>query len=163
MALRFRPVALRPRLSTSLPSSNIENMPNKSRQHKRRFPTTPIRKALSASQPGHSGSRSQPAHSVKDLLARAVPILSQAADQKSCQAFWREWLATHLPVELASHMSGAVERAGGLTLFADSAAWASRLRYALPELEAQLRCAAPHINEVRVRVLPRAAASGRSP
>ena len=38
MALRLRPVALRPRLSTGLPFSNTENMPNKSRPHKRNIP-----------------------------------------------------------------------------------------------------------------------------
>lgn len=133
-------------------------MPNKSRPHKRSVPQTasrPLRsRAQSASQPRGSGSRSQPAHSVKDLLARSVPILSQAADQSARQAFWRGWLAAHLPAGLVSRLSGAVERGGDLTVFAESAGWAARLRYALLELDAKLRSAAPHINDVRVRVLP---------
>jgi hypothetical protein len=130
-------------------------MPNKRGLHKHRVAK------LTGSIPrnrGKSASAPPGAHSVKDLLARAVPVLSQAADQTARQAFWQEWLAAHLPAELASRLSGAVERAGSLTLFAESAAWAARLRYTLPELEAQLRCAAPHISEVRVRVLPRQAA-----
>jgi hypothetical protein len=133
-------------------------MPNKRRLHKHRVAklTAPLPQSR-----GKSASAPLGAHSVKDLLARAVPVLSQAGDQTARQAFWQKWLAAHLSAELAPRLSGAVERAGNLTLFAESAAWAARLRYALPELEAQLRRAAPHVNEVRVRVLPRQASSGQ--
>ena len=134
-------------------------MPNKRRPHKLKVPKPTARslttRTHSASRTCERASITHTAHSVKDLLARSVPVLSQAADQTARQAFWRQWLAAHLPAELARRVSGAVERAGDLTLFAESAAWAARLRYALPELQTQLRGAAPHIVEVRVRVLPR--------
>ena len=140
-------------------------MPNKHRQHKRSVskPASPSLRARShlASQPRQPGSQPPRAHSVKDLLARAVPVLSQAADQNACQAFWRPWLASHLPPELPPRVTGITERDGNLVVFADSPAWSARLRYALQELEPQLRGAAPHINEVRVRVLPSRTASSK--
>jgi Dna[CI] antecedent, DciA len=136
-------------------------MPNKSRSHKRRVAQTgsrPLRtRAHSASQPRHSGSLSQPAHSVKDLLARAVPVLSQAADQSARQAFWRPWLESRLPPELPRRITGITERNGHLVVFADSPAWSARLRYALQELTVRIQDAQPEIKEVTVRVLPRSA------
>ena len=136
-------------------------MPNKSRPYKHGVPKTASRslrtRAHSASQPRHSGSKPQAAHSVKDLLARAVPVLSKAADQTARQAFWRPWLETHLPPELPPRISGITERDGSLVVFADSPAWSARLRYALHELTPQLREAQPDIREVTVRVLPRSA------
>ena len=134
-------------------------MPNKSRPHKRRVAQTvsrpPRTRAHSASQQRHSGSLSQPAHSVKDLLARAVPVLSQAADQSARQAFWRPWLEARLPPELPPRITGITERDGHLVVFADSPAWSARLRYALQELAPRIRDAQPDIKEVTVRVLPR--------
>ena len=134
-------------------------MPNKRRPYKRSVPKTasrPLRTgAHSASQPRHSGRPSQPTHSVKDLLARAVPILSQAADQTARQAFWRPWLEARLPPELPPRITGITERDGNLVVFADSPAWSARLRYALQELTAKIRETQPDIKEVTVRVLPR--------
>jgi hypothetical protein len=90
-------------------------------------------------------------------MARAVPILSQAADQTARQAFWRPWLEAHLPPGLAPRITAITERDGNLVVFADSPAWSARLRYALQELDAQVRTASPDINEVSVRVMPRSA------
>src|SRR5579862_402135 len=110
-------------------------MPNKSRPHKRSVPRVASRRlrtrSQSASQPGLSGSQAHPAHSVKDLLARSAPILSQAADQALRQAFWRPWLEAHLPPALASRVTAITERDSSLVVFADSPAWSARLRYAL--------------------------------
>ena len=134
-------------------------MPNKSRPHKRSVRQTGSRslrtRAHSASQPLHSGSKPHSAHSVKDLLARAVPVLSQAADQTARQAFWSPWLQARLPPELRAKITGITEREGNLVVFAESPAWSARLRYALQELIPQIRKAQPDINEVTVRVLPR--------
>jgi predicted nucleic acid-binding Zn ribbon protein len=134
-------------------------MPNKSRPHKRSVPQRASRslrtRAHSASRPRQTGSPSQPTHSVKDLLARAVPVLSQAADQSARQAFWSPWLAARLPPALPARITGITERDGILVVFADSPAWSARLRYALQELQPQIREAQPDIEEVTVRVLPR--------
>jgi hypothetical protein len=161
MALCFRPVALRPRLSTGLPFSSNQNMPNKSRPHKHGVPKTASRslrtRAHSASQPRHSGSKPQAAYSVKDLLARAVPVLSKAAAQTARQAFWRPWLEARLPPGLPPRITGITQRDGNLVVFADSPAWSARLRYALQELTPQIKATQPDIEEVTVRVLPRTA------
>jgi predicted nucleic acid-binding Zn ribbon protein len=130
-------------------------MPNKSRPHKRNDLKLTARSPRSVSRRGVSGSGSQSPHSVKDLLARSVPVLSQAADQSARQAFWRPWLETHLPPGLGPRITGITERDGTLVVFADSPAWSARLRYALQELQGQIREAQPDIREVTVRVMPR--------
>ena len=136
-------------------------MPNNSGPHKhgvRKLTSrSPRTRAHSGSRPRYSGPKSQPTHSVKDLLARAVPVLSQVAGQTARQAFWRRWLETHLPPELPPRITGITERDGALVVFADSPAWSARLRYALQELQAPIREAQPEIREITVRVLPRSA------
>jgi hypothetical protein len=99
--------------------------------------------------------------SVKDVLGRLSPTLTRVTDQAVRQRAWREWLAAHLPEDLASRVSGIVEREGTLVLFAESAAWCARLRYAVQEVEAPLRGAHPGIGEIKVRVLPKRAGAER--
>ena len=141
-------------------------MPNKSRPDKhgvRKLTGRSLRtRAHLASRPAHSGPKPQCAHSVKDLLARAVPVLSQAADQSARQAFWRPWLEARLPPGLTPKITGITERDGNLVVFADSPAWSARLRYALQELTRQIREAQPDIREVTVRVMPRSAKQPRT-
>lgn len=136
-------------------------MPNKSRPDKhgvrKLTARSPRGRTLSASRAGRPGSKSQAVHSVKDLLARAVPVLSQAADQTARQAFWRPWLEAHLPAGLPARITGITERDGNLVVFADSPAWSARLRYALQELASRIRETQPDIKEVSVRVMPRPA------
>jgi predicted nucleic acid-binding Zn ribbon protein len=130
-------------------------MPNKSRLHKRNNLKLTARSPRSVSKRGVSGAGSHSPHSVKDLLARSVPVLSQAADQSARQAFWRPWLEARLAPELAPRITGITERDGTLVVFADSPAWSARLRYAMQELQGQIREAQPDIREVTVRVMPR--------
>ncbi|HZT05350.1 MAG TPA: DciA family protein [Steroidobacteraceae bacterium] len=133
-------------------------MPNKSRPDKhgvRKLKVgSPRNRSHLASRPGHSGPQPPRAHSVKDLLARAVPVLSKAAGQSARQAFWRPWLQARLPAELPPRITGITERDGNLVVFAESSAWSARLRYALQELSAEIREAQPDIKEVTVRVMP---------
>jgi hypothetical protein len=98
------------------------------------------------------------ADSVKSLLARQAPVLASIADQAARQAGWRGWLSEHLP-SLVMRITGVVERDGELVLFAESAGWGVRLRYAMAELEPELRRSHPAITRVAVRVLP----AGRTP
>jgi Dna[CI] antecedent DciA-like protein len=136
-------------------------MPNKPRSHKltvRKFTSrSPRTPGQLGSRPRNSGSAPHFPHSVKDLLARAVPILSKAADQTARQAFWRPWLESRLPPGLPARITGITEQNGNLVVFADSPAWSARLRYALQELTAQIRQAQPDVREVTVRVMPRSA------
>jgi len=98
------------------------------------------------------------AHSVKDLLARGAPgltrITDQAARQAARQSFWSGWLSAHLPAQIFTRISGVSERDGTLVIFAETAAWSARLRYAVLELEADIRAADPALSAIEVRVLP---------
>lgn len=119
-------------------------MPNKPRRDKQ------IRSAL------HRGARTRPgADSVKSLLARSGPVMASIADQASRQRAWRKWLEERLPAGLAARVTGVVERDGELVIFTESAGWGVRLRYALAELDAELRRGPPALERVVVRVLPK--------
>jgi len=150
MAPRFRPVALRPHLSAGLPKISDFNMPNKLRRNKRGGSRN---LATNVSKPFREPD------SVKDVLARLTPTLTRVSKQASRQSHWRTWLAAHLPADLTSRLSGVVEREGTLVIFAESAAWSARLRYAVLDLETQIKAAGPGIQQVTVRVLPKAGSS----
>ncbi|HEX8783538.1 MAG TPA: DciA family protein [Steroidobacteraceae bacterium] len=102
-----------------------------------------------------TGLTSTPAHSVKELLARRVPTLTRVTAQASRQNFWNQWLSTHLPPEIRPRVTGVTEREGTLVIFAETAAWSARLRYAVLELEREIRAADPALTDIEVRVLPR--------
>jgi hypothetical protein len=84
-----------------------------------------------------------------------MPALTRLTDQAARQHLWSEWLSTHLPSDLHARVSGVNERDGTLVVFAESAAWCARLRYALAELEPVLHAAGPAVSAIEVRVLPR--------
>ena len=72
---------------------------------------------------------------------------------------WREWIAQHVAEPLRARITGVVERDGALVIFTESAGWGVRLRYAMAELEPELRREHPQVSRVLVRVLP----AGESP
>ncbi|MGH8226484.1 MAG: hypothetical protein ACREU3_01050 [Steroidobacteraceae bacterium] len=86
-------------------------------------------------------------------------MLGSIADQASRQLVWRRWLGERLTEELLAKITGIVEARSELVLFAESASWGARLRYALADLHAELAGAQPPIERVRVRVLPRRSSS----
>jgi hypothetical protein len=130
-----------------LPKISKINMPNKLRRDKRGGTR---KSATNVSKPFRSPD------SVKAVLARSTPTLTRVSDQASRQAFWKQWLAQHLPAELTPRLSGVVEREQTLVIFAESAAWSARLRYVMQELDAQIKQAQPTIQQVSVRVMPKA-------
>jgi hypothetical protein len=71
------------------------------------------------------------------------------------QADWRSWLKTRLSSDLQAHITGVVQRENNLTVFADSAAWSARLRFAIADLESQIREQNSAIEKIAVKVLPR--------
>ncbi len=78
------------------------------------------------------------------------------------QADRQDWLARvseMLPEELRGSLVSVTQRQGQLTILTSSAAWSSRVRYALATLESQLRAEQPDIVKVLVRVSP----AGRAP
>jgi len=140
-------VALRPHLSAGLPKISKINMPNKLRRDKR---SGTRKSATNVSKTFRSPD------SVKAVLGRLTPTLTRVSDQAARQTFWKQWLAQNLPSELTPRLSGVVERDDTLVIFAESAAWSARLRYVMQELEAQIKLAQPTIQQVSVRVMPKA-------
>ncbi len=116
-------------------------MPNKIKRDKRN--NRPLRR------------RKRRVDSVKDLLQGPQLPLQRLQEQQARQVLWRGWLDEHLPAEARSRICGVVERAGTLVIFAASAAWSARVRFAIAEIEAELKRAHPAIGKIAVRVLPR--------
>jgi hypothetical protein len=100
--------------------------------------------------------RSRLGSSVKGLLAGGrSPVFTRISAQKAAADAWRSWLDMRLAEELSRRISGVVERDGGLTVFTESAAWSARLRFALAEIEKEIREKNPDLTAILVRVLPR--------
>jgi hypothetical protein len=102
--------------------------------------------------------------SISDLLARAVTskaaptlarIQTEAVRKAGRADFWRSWMAERLPGDLASKVTAIGEQNGILTIYAASAAWAARLRYAVQDLGSAIRQVDSGLTEIRVRINPR--------
>jgi hypothetical protein len=98
--------------------------------------------------------------SVKDLLQRSTPVLAGLQREALRQRDWLQWVRRELPEELATHVTGVTEQGGALVIFAESAVWGVRLRYAVPQLLAVISAQQADIAGVRIRVVPRGAAKG---
>ena len=103
-------------------------------------------------------------HSVKQLLTGSGALgqlRRRLSDPRTAghQEDWTLWLRERLPAELATHLSAVVRRqlpaprGAQLVLFADSASWCARLRYALGTLEDEIRRRDAAIGPIQVRVL----------
>jgi hypothetical protein len=97
---------------------------------------------------------------IKDLLGRSAPLQQAIARQADRGVFWREFLAQRLPAELAAQVTQVVERDGTLSVYAASAAWSARLRFAIAEHWPAAQQAAPGLKRWSVRVQPAAASTG---
>jgi hypothetical protein len=95
--------------------------------------------------------------SVKDLLQRSTPVLAGLQREALRQRDWLHWVRRELPEELAPHVTGVTEQARALVIFAESAVWGVRLRYAVPQLLAVISAQEANIDGVRIRVSPRGA------
>jgi len=96
--------------------------------------------------------------SVKELLQRSTPVLAGLQREALRQRDWLSWVRRELPAELADHVTGAIEQSGELVIFAESAAWGVRLRYATPQLLTAMSANSAKrttIVSVKVRVVPR--------
>jgi hypothetical protein len=101
----------------------------------------------------HSGARKP--ESVKALLSRiSQSPLARVAEQRQAQEDWRSWLKNKLPADLDAHVTGAVEREKQLTVFAESAAWSARLRFAVAEIDGEIRARDAEIQKLTVKVMP---------
>ncbi len=93
--------------------------------------------------------------SVKELLQRCTPVLAGLQREALRQRDWLQWVQRELPQELAGHVTGVTEQAGELVIFAESAAWGVRIRYAAPQLLTAMSDQQANILGVKVRVAPR--------
>ncbi len=97
-------------------------------------------------------------HSVKELLQRSTPVLAGLQREALRQGDWLQWVQRELPDDLGTHVTGVTEQAGALVIFAESAAWSVRLRYAAPQLLIAMNQQQANIVDVKIRVVPRGTA-----
>ena len=105
---------------------------------------------------------------LSELLGQANPTLERLREGAKAADRTLDAVRQSLPGEVAEHVWGASTDEGLLTVLVDSAGWATRVRYAVPELKQGVgdRLGAP-ILKVNVRVRPRAtrkaSPSGKKP
>ena len=90
--------------------------------------------------------------SVRHLL-KDKPTLKRLELEVSAQKALLGEVRGLLPDDLAPHCVAARTRQQQLVLYADSPAWATRLRFAAPQLPGLLRSHHPALHEARVRLL----------
>jgi hypothetical protein len=80
------------------------------------------------------------------------PGLARIGATIPVQQSWVDWLRTAVVAELAGHIVSAVPKNAELVVFADSAAWGTRLRYALAALQSEIAARDSAISHTSVRV-----------
>jgi hypothetical protein len=101
--------------------------------------------------------RSGTPRSVADIMSKPG-LLSGLRQARVAQEDWLAWLQARLPPELSEAARQAIPKGEELVVLATTAAWSSRLRYALAALEPDLAAAGTALKRISVRVAP----SGRS-
>src|SRR5262245_41592440 len=105
--------------------------------------------------PGKGSSGPSKPRSVKDLLKHAPAVLAPISQKVGRQHDWRQWLEKRLPPPIGARLTGVVERDEVLVIFTESAAWSVRMRYAVADIEPELKQSFPGIVRIAVRVMPR--------
>jgi hypothetical protein len=124
-------------------------MPKKPPQDKKSIPKTRSRRDLR-----HLAGRNRIAPQSLAGIMKSGALLQGLDAKREQRQLWLDWLREALPKELGAAVVGAVARGEVLTVHAASAAWASRLRFALPGLADRVRERAPQIVTLQVRVAP---------
>jgi predicted nucleic acid-binding Zn ribbon protein len=88
---------------------------------------------------------------INELLGKRGSLASIKA-AIPVQQSWAEWLRLVVVAELAGHIVSALPKDAELVVFADSAAWGTRLRYALVTLQSEIAARDPAISRITVRV-----------
>ena len=73
------------------------------------------------------------------------------------QQSWADWLRGAVPCELAGHIVSAVPKSAELVVFADTAAWGTRLRYALAAMLPDIAARDAALSRITVRIQTRSA------
>jgi hypothetical protein len=126
-----------------------ETMPKKPPQDKKRSPDLPRGKAYVRRRLG-AGSTPK---SLGDIMT-GKGWLQNLKVARNAQQDWLSWLRERLPPELRDAAINVIPKERELVVMASSAAWSSRLRYALAEVEAQIKARDAKINKVSVRIAP---------
>ena len=91
---------------------------------------------------------------VGDLISARLPSLVESAPQTSDRSEWHVAVMKALGPELANKVNRCSLASGRVTVVVDSAAWAARMRFALADLDTQLRQLVPGFRELTVRIRP---------
>jgi len=126
-----------------------ETMPKKPPHDKKRSPDlrsgkTYVRRT--------SGPAAAP-RSLGDIIG-SQGLLQRLAGARSAQQDWLGWLRELLPEELQAAIVNAIPKGRELVIMSSSAAWSTRLRYAMVALEPRIMQRDPMIAKVSVRVAP---------
>jgi Dna[CI] antecedent, DciA len=89
--------------------------------------------------------------SINDLLS-SRPGLRSISASLPVQQSWADWLREGLAGELAAHLVSALPKNDELVVFADSAAWGTRLRYALAALKPDINGRDAALARITVRI-----------
>ena len=96
-------------------------------------------------------SRAHNVSSINQLLSTRS-ILRKLVDKIPVQQSWTDWLRATLAADFAAHIVNVLPKNDELVVFADSAAWSARLRYALVAISAAISARDGAIRRTRVRV-----------
>lgn len=89
-----------------------------------------------------------------DLISARLPALVQRALSAPETSEWQVAVMKALGPSLANKVNRCTLDSGRITVVAESPAWAARMRFALAEVEPQLRSLTPDFRELLVRVRP---------
>ena len=91
---------------------------------------------------------------VGDLMSARLPALAQRAGTSPEESEWHVAVMNALGPELGNKVSRITLNSGRITVNAQSAAWAARMRFQLADLAPRLAEITPDFRELVVRVRP---------
>ena len=91
---------------------------------------------------------------VGDLMSARLPALAQRALSAPGESEWHVAVMEALGDDLGSKVTRITLNSGRITVNAESAAWAARMRFQLADLTPRLAEVAPDFRELVVRVRP---------
>lgn len=91
---------------------------------------------------------------VGDLISARLPALVQTALSKAETSEWQVAVMKALGPDLANKVNACSLESGKITVVVESAAWAARMRFALADVEEEIRRQVPDCRELTVRVRP---------
>ncbi len=126
-----------------------ETMPKKPPHDKKRSPDLRSGRAYVSRTRGPAAVP----RSLGDIIG-SQGLLQRLAGAQSAQQNWVGWLREQLPEELQAAIVNVIPKGRELVIMSSSAAWSTRLRYAMVALEPRIMQRDPMIAKVSVRVAP---------